>query len=217
MKDEKFYTLPEEIANVVTHAIGLALSIAGMVWIIVRTTRLGDPWAIVGGIVFGTTLATLYLASTLYHAVPCPRPKRIMRLFDHCAIYLLIAGTYTPFLLVSMRGPVGWTFFGILWGIACVGCAFKALFMGKWSRLSVGLYLAMGWFILIGIKPAIAYIPMGALLFMLVGGLAYTVGVLFYLSDRLPFNHAIWHCFVMAGSALHFFAILIYVLRPPVV
>ncbi len=209
----KHYSVLEEIASSVTHGIGAALSVVGLIWLIVRAVHIGDVLSIVSVVMFGCSLITLYLASTLYHALPWYGAKRLFRLFDHCAIYFLIAGTYTPFLLVSMRGPIGWTLFGILWGIACVGCAFKLFFIGRFDKISTALYVAMGWTALVVIKPAITYIPLGALVMMAVGGLAYTFGVFFYLNKRIPFNHAIWHCFVMAGSAVHFFAIVFYVLR----
>lgn len=212
----KQYSILEEIFNSVTHGIGAGLSVAGLVWLILRAVRVGDATSIVAVIVFGCSLLLLYLASTLYHAIPCINVKRVLRVFDHCAIYLLIAGTYTPFLLVSMRGSLGWTLFGILWGIACVGCAFKAFFTGRFDRVSTAMYVAMGWIVLVALKPAITYIPLGALVMMAIGGLAYTFGVFFYTNNKIPFNHAIWHCFVMAGSAIHFFAIIIYVLAPPV-
>ncbi|HOH43843.1 MAG TPA: hemolysin III family protein, partial [Candidatus Hydrogenedentes bacterium] len=137
-----------------------------------------------------------------------------LRVFDHCAIYLLIAGTYTPFLLVSLRGTTGWALFGVVWGIACVGCAFKAFFTGRFNKVSTAMYVAMGWIVLVAIKPAITHIPVGGLLMMLAGGLLYTFGVFFYANERVPYNHAIWHCFVMGGSAIHFFAVIIYVLTP---
>lgn len=202
--------------NSVTHGIGIALSLAGLVWLIVRAARFGDALSIVAVVLFGVSLLLMYLASTLYHAIPCVNVKRVFRIFDHCAIYLLIAGTYTPFLLVSIRGSLGWTFFGILWGIACVGCAFKAFFTGRFDKVSTAMYVAMGWIVLVVIKPAITYVPVGGLVMMAIGGLAYTFGVFFYTNNRIPFNHAIWHCFVMAGSALHFFAIIFYVLVNPV-
>jgi len=213
----KHYSILEEILNSVTHGIGAGLSIAGLVWLIVRAVRVGDTTSIVAVIVFGSSLFLLYLASTLYHAIPFINVKRVLRVFDHCAIYLLIAGTYTPFLLISMRGTLGWTLFGILWGIACVGCAFKAFFTGRFDRVSTAMYVAMGWFVLVAIKPAITYVPVGALVMMAIGGLAYTSGVFFYIYNRIPYNHAIWHCFVMAGSAIHFFAVIIYVLDKPMV
>jgi hemolysin III len=210
----KEYSILEEVMNSSTHALGFALSIAGLVWLILRAVKLQDTMSLVAVIVFGSSLIALYAASTLYHAIPCFNAKKVLRIFDHCAIYLLIAGTYTPFLLVSLRGPLGWTLFGVVWGIACVGCAFKAFFTGRFDRVSTAMYVAMGWIVLIAIKPAITHIPMGALLMMLAGGLLYTSGVFFYTNNRVPFNHAIWHCFVMAGSAFHFFAVIIYVLAP---
>ena len=219
MKSEvssKHYSVLEEIANSVTHGIGAGLSVAGLVWLILRAVRIGDAFSIVSVIVFGASLTLLYIASTLYHALPWQKIKLLFRKFDHCAIYWLIAGTYTPFLLVSMRGTVGWTLFGVLWGIAIVGTAFKLFFIGRFDRLSTAMYVVMGWTALVAIKPAIAYIPGPALFMMFIGGLAYTFGVFFYLNNRIPFNHAIWHCFVMAGSTVHFFAIIFYVLAMPV-
>ncbi|NLN93305.1 MAG: hemolysin III family protein [Candidatus Hydrogenedens sp.] len=204
----------EEIMNSATHGVGFGLSIAGLVWLILRAVSLHDVMSLVAVIVFGSSLIALYAASTLYHAIPCFSAKKVLRVFDHCAIYLLIAGTYTPFLLVSLRGPLGWTLFGVVWGIACVGCAFKAFFTGRFDRVSTAMYVAMGWIVLVAIKPAITHIPAGALVMMLIGGLLYTFGVFFYANDRVPFNHAIWHCFVMGGSAIHFFAVIIYVLAP---
>ncbi len=215
MVKDKHYGVLEEVLNSVTHGIGVGLSIAGLVWLILRAVWVGDTLGIVSVIIFGVSLLLLYLASTLYHAIPFVKVKRVFRIFDHCAIYLLIAGTYTPFLLVSMRGTWGWTLFGILWGIACVGCGFKAFFTGRFDRVSTAMYVAMGWIVLVALKPALTYVPLGALVMMAIGGLAYTFGVFFYVSNRIPFNHAIWHCFVMAGSAIPFFAIIIYVLDTP--
>jgi hemolysin III len=212
---EKHYPVLEEIANSVTHGIGAVLSVAGLVWLIVRAVHIGDMYSIVSVIIFGSSLFLLYLASTLYHAIPWPNVKRVLRKFDHCAIYWLIAGTYTPFMLVSMRGTVGWTMFGVLWGIACVGTAFKLFFIGRFDKIATFMYVAMGWIALVAIKPIITYVPSGALIMMLIGGIAYTAGVFFYMNSRIPYNHAIWHCFVMAGSALHFFAIIYYVLAFP--
>lgn len=212
---EKHYPVLEEIANSVTHGIGAFLSVLGLVWLIVRAVHIGDMYSIVSVIIFGVSLFLLYLASTLYHAVPWPRVKRVFRKFDHCAIYWLIAGTYTPFLLVSMRGTVGWALFGVVWGIACVGTAFKLFFIGRFDKISTFMYVAMGWIVLVAVKPALTYVPHGALVMMLIGGLAYTFGVFFYMNKRIPYNHAIWHCFVMAGSAVHFFAIVFYVLAFP--
>lgn len=212
---DKHYTKAEEVLNATTHGVGAVLSIAGLVWLVLRAVRVEDSLSVVSAIVFGSSLLLLYLASTLYHAIPFVNVKRVFRVFDHCAIYLLIAGTYTPFLLVSMRGTLGWTLFGILWGIAVVGCSFKAFFTGRFDRISTAMYVAMGWIVLVAIKPTVTYVPLGALIMMAIGGLAYTFGVFFYSNNRIPFNHAIWHCFVLAGSAFHFFAIIIYVLQNP--
>lgn len=212
---EKHYSLLEEIANSVTHGIGAALSVAGLVWLILRAIHVGDVFSVVSVIIFGSSLILLYLASTLYHAIPFQNAKRLLRKFDHCAIYWLIAGTYTPFLLVSMRGTVGWALLGVVWGIACVGTAFKLFFIGRFDKISTAMYVAMGWIVLVAIKPAITSVPAGALVLMLIGGLAYTFGVYFYMNNKIPYNHAIWHCFVMAGSAVHFFAVIFYVLAAP--
>ncbi len=212
---EKHYSLREEIANALTHGIGALLSLIGLVVMVLLAVWSGDPWKIVSASVFGGSMIALYLASTLYHAVPVPKLKHFFRKLDHSAIYLLIAGTYTPFLLVSMRGAWGWSLFGVLWGVAVVGCAFKAFFVGKWDKLSTALYLAMGWAVLVALKPAIEAVPVGGMVLMALGGLAYSVGVFFYVSDRIPYNHAIWHGFVLAGTAFHYFGVVFYVLLWP--
>ncbi|MCC6145619.1 MAG: hemolysin III family protein [Candidatus Hydrogenedentes bacterium] len=208
---EKAYSTGEELANVITHGIGALLSIAGGVLLIVLAALGADAWRIVGVTVFGITLVLLYLASMFYHALPYPDAKRIMRICDHCAIYLLIAGTYTPFLLGDMRGPWGWLLFGLLWGGAAIGCTIKLFFTGRFNKISTACYVAMGWAIVLALKPAIESVPVGAMVLMLAGGLSYTGGVVFYLWDRLPYNHAIWHCFVLGGSTMHYLAILFFV------
>jgi len=208
---ESRYTWQEEIANCVTHGLGVILSIVALTLLVVYASLGGDAWRIVSVSIFGATLIILYVASTLYHAFPQPPVKRVMRILDHSAIYLLIAGTYTPFLLVNMRGPWGWSLFGVLWGIAAAGCLFKALFIGRWDKVTTVLYIAMGWAILVAIKPALAVVPTGAMVLMLIGGISYTAGTLFYSWSRLPFNHAIWHLFVLGGSTTHFFAIFCFV------
>jgi hemolysin III len=176
-------------------------------------TYTNDLYRIIGVTVFGVTMLLMYLASTLYHAVPHPPVKRAMRIADHCAIYLLIAGTYTPFLIVSMRGFWGWTLFGVLWGAAMMGCIFKMFFTGKFDYLSTAMYVAMGWVAVLAIKPAIEMIPPGALALLVIGGLAYTGGVVFYIWERFPYNHAIWHCFVMTGTAVHFAAVYFFIAK----
>lgn len=205
------YTLGEEVANALTHGVGAVLSAAGLTAMVILAAMGADPWRIVGVTVFGVTMLLCYLCSTLYHALPHPRVKDVFRVLDHCAIYLLIAGTYTPFLLVSMRGTWGWTLFAIVWGAAILGCIFKLFHTGKFEKLSTAMYVAMGWAIIIAIKPAIEMVPAGAIVVIGIGGALYTVGALFYLWDRLPFNHAIWHLFVLGGSAAHFFAVLNWV------
>ncbi len=210
-KTEKHYTVGEEIANSLTHGLGTGLSIAALTLMVVFAAYSADPWRIVGVTIFGVSMVLLYLASTLYHAFPQPSVKRVLRVFDHCAIYLLIAGTYTPFLLVNMRGPWGWTLLVILWATAILGCAFKAFHTGRWDKTATLLYIVMGWTIVIALKPAVESVPVGAIVLMLLGGLAYTSGVGFYLWQRLPYHHAIWHVFVLGGSIFHFLAIFFFI------
>lgn len=215
---EAVHSVAEEIANSVTHGIGALFSVAGLTMLLIYALMAKDPWVIFGVTVFGSTLVLMYLASTLYHAFPQPGVKRVFRKIDHCAIYLLIAGTYTPFLLVSLRGPWGWSLFAVLWTIALAGCFFKVAFidagahLGWWDKVSTGLYVAMGWAIVIALKPTLELVPHAALILMALGGLAYTGGVVFYLWQRLPYNHAIWHLFVIAGSTLHFFAVFFFII-----
>jgi hemolysin III len=208
------YSLREEFFNSLTHGVGAAFSVAALTLMVVFAVFGADPWRIVSVSIFGATLIILYLASTLYHAFQHPVIKRYLRVFDHCSIYLLIAGTYTPFLLVSLRGPWGWSMFALLWSCAVAGCVFKMFCIGRWDKLATLMYVAMGWLVLIALKPVIDAVPVGALLLMLVGGLAYTGGVVFYLWDRIPYNHAIWHLFVLGGSLAHFFAIFFYIALP---
>lgn len=200
----------EELANTLTHGAGIALSIAGLVLLVVRAALYGDVWQIVSFSIFGISLIALYLASTLYHGYSSPRIKKILRTFDHSAIYLLIAGTYTPFLLISLRGPWGWSLFGIIWGLAIIGISFKVFFGHKYELISTIFYLLMGWVVIIAIKPLLAALPISGFLWLLAGGLAYSFGVVFYLWEKLPFNHAIWHGFVLAGSFFHFCAVFFY-------
>jgi hemolysin III len=208
----KRYSLAEEIANSVTHGVGVLLSIVGLIVLVNLAARHGNVWHIVSSSIFGTTLIMLYLTSTLYHSIPAPGAKKVLRLLDHVAIYLLIAGTYTPFLLVNLRGPWGWTLFALVWGIALTGILLKVSPLGHKRGLSLTLYLVMGWIILIAIKPLLSYLDPAGVRLLVGGGLAYTGGVIFYGWKRLPYNHAIWHLFVLAGSGFHFFAVLLYVL-----
>ncbi len=206
------YSWREEIANSVTHGIGLALSIAGLFVLVFIAAGNGNAWHIASAAVYGTTLVLLYAASTLYHAVRRPRLKRLLRVLDHSAIYLLIAGTYTPFTLVTLSGGWGWSLFGVVWGITVGGIVFKVLFLGRFRIFSVILYLMLGWLAIVAIKPIIDALPVGGLILLFAGGLAYSLGVIFYAWKSLPYHHAVWHLFVMSGSLLHYLAVLFFVI-----
>ena len=206
------YTLGEEIANSVTHGVGIVLGIAGLGVLTAFASLRGDAWHIVGCSIFGAAMILLYTTSTLYHSIPHPRAKAVLRTLDHSAIFILIAGTYTPFLLVNLRGPWGWSLFGVIWGLALIGIGLRIARGRRSTLLSVGLYVGMGWAVVVAIEPMLDGIAPGGLLLLLLGGLAYTLGVAFYVWKRLPYHHAIWHGFVLAGSILHFFAILFYVI-----
>lgn len=204
--------LAEEIANAVTHGIGAALSIVGLTLMVVWAALWGDTWRLVAVSIYGGTLVFLYLASTLYHAIQHFATKRVFHILDHVGIALLIAGTYTPILLIQMRNFYGWLFFGVIWGLAIVSASIKAFFTGQFVRVSTAAYVTMGWLALLLIKPMLATMGLGGMAWMLAGGLAYSLGVVPFLWERLPFNHAIWHLFVIGGSACHFIAIFRYVL-----
>ena len=198
----------EEILNSYTHGVGLASSIAGFVVLLILAARYGTAWHIAGCIIYGSSLICLYLASTLYHGIPLLRWKRILKIFDHSAIYLLIAGTYTPFLLVNLRGTWGWSLLGVIWGCAMAGITFKFWFVDHAKALSTALYLAMGWLVLVAAKPLVAHVSAIGLRWLVAGGVLYTVGVVFYASRRVPYSHAVWHLFVMAGSVCHYLAVI---------
>lgn len=200
------YSLGEEIANAITHGIGVGLAIAMLVLLIVQAARHGTAWHVVSYTLFGSMMVILYLASTLYHSIPPAR--KVFRRIDHAAIFLLIAGTYTPFCLVSLRGAWGWTLFGIVWGLAIIGVVMKTAFAHKYEKASVAVYILMGWLVVIAAKPAMANIDKDSLIALFIGGLSYTGGVVFYAWEKLPYNHAIWHLFVLGGSIAHFFAVL---------
>ena len=204
----------EEIANTVTHGVGLLLSIAGFVVLLVFAMLRGTVWHVVACTIYGATLICLYSASTLYHAAASARLKRALKIFDHSAIYLLIAGTYTPFLLLNLRGPWGWSLFGVIWGLALAGILFKFWFVDHWEHLSTAVYVLMGWLVLVATKPVLAHVPSTTLLWLLAGGLFYSAGVIFYVWKQLPYNHAVWHVFVLAGSTCHYFAVLRSILAP---
>ena len=209
------YSVGEEIAHAITHGAGAILGIIGLCVLVAKSVLYGDIWHVVASAIFGASLIVLYTASTVYHAVPNVQAKRILRIIDHSSIYLLIAGTYTPFTLVTLHGPWGWSLFAVTWGLAFFGIIFKLFFPGKFEKLSVGIYLVMGWCAVVAAKPLMAALPNGGLLLMLLGGLAYTGGVVFYVAKKLKYHHAIWHVFVLLGSVLHFFAVLLYVIPGP--
>ena len=204
----------EEIANCATHGVGLALSVAGFVALVALAWAYGDAWHIVSCGVYGASLVALYLASTLYHGARAPRAKQLFQAFDHCGIYLLIAGTYTPFTLVTLRGPWGWTLFGLVWGLALAGILFRVLFGTRYRPVAVASYVMLGWLCVVAVKPILELVPLGALVWIAAGGLTYTAGVFFFAAKRIPHHHAIWHLFVLGGSICHYVAVLLYVLPP---
>ncbi|MGC4017287.1 MAG: hemolysin III family protein [Luteolibacter sp.] len=202
----------EELASSITHGIGAALSVAALVGMLLAAK--GEPYKIVSASVFGSTLVLLYLSSTLYHAFSGPRLKALFQLFDHACIYLLIAGSYTPLTLVSLRGPWGWSLLGVVWFLALAGVVIKSVFSGKKDHwISTALYIAMGWLVVIAIGPMMKALPSGGLAWLVAGGLCYTLGTIFFAWRRLPYNHAIWHLFVLAGSACHVAAVQLHILR----
>lgn len=203
-------TVGEEIANSVTHGVGVLLSLIALPTLIVAAVARDDVWQIVGGAIFGGTLLVLYSASTLYHALPGPRAKRVFRVLDHAAIYLLIAGTYTPFALGALRGGWGWSLLAAVWTLATIGIVLKATSSRRLARLSTAVYLLMGWLIVIALRPLVEKIGLGGLGWLLAGGLAYTAGVIFFAWERLRYGHMVWHLFVLAGSVFHFIAVLRY-------
>lgn len=208
---ERTLSAGEELANCITHGLGLAAAAAAVPILVVAAASRGDAWGVVGGAVFGATLVLLYAASALYHAIPVgrlPRAKRVCRVLDHAAIYLLIAGTYTPFVLGPLRGPWGWALFGSVWGLAVAGVVLKASVGFRFPRLSTAVYLLMGWLVLIAAGPLAASVGRAGLAWLLAGGACYTAGVAFFAWDRLRYAHAVWHLFVAAGSVCHFFAVL---------
>lgn len=205
-------TYAEEIVNSITHGIGLVLSAAGWAVLLVFATLFGDQWHILSCGIYGGTLVFLYGASTLYHSARTPRMKRILRLVDHVAIFLLIAGTYTPFTMGLLRDGWSWTLLALVWGLAVAGLLFKLFSKHRFHWGATVLYLLMGWISVLFIQPMWMALPTGALLLIAAGGMAYTVGVIFYGWHSLPYSHAIWHVFVLVGSALHYFAVALYVL-----
>lgn len=215
MKDQKIvnrYSLVEEKMNVVSHAAGLVLSIVALVFLVARAIEYGDAWHIVSFSIFGFSLILLYTASTFYHCTQSPTLRTRLNIIDHASIYVLIAGTYTPFTLVTLNGSTGWVIFGISWGLAISGLILKLFFTGKYNVISTTMYVFMGWIIIFAIKPLIHHLPLKGLLWLFAGGISYTMGAILYSIDKIKFNHAIFHLLVLNGSFCHFVSVYFYVL-----
>ena len=205
------YTEKEEIFNTISHGLGLILSIPALIVLVVYANIEGNIWHIVSFSIYGSSLLILYLASTLYHGAKNPELKQKLNVFDHAAIYVLIAGTYTPFALVTLNGFWGWLIFGIVWGIALIGLVLKLFYTGRFRKISTLAYVLMGWVVIIAIKPLINNLSGDGLFWLFIGGVFYTVGAVFYLLKKLPYSHGIFHVFVLLGSLSHFFAVFYYV------
>ncbi len=206
-------TISEEVFNSITHGIGLGLSIAALCLMVVTASGTGNPWHIVSAAIFGSSLIILYMSSTIYHSVQHPGIKKVFRTLDHISIYILIAGSYTPISIGLLRGGLGWTLFGLEWGFALIGIFFKIFFGHKLEALSTTGYVIMGWLILMAFYPVVSMVETGGIVFLVAGGVAYTIGVPFYFMDeKYKYFHSIWHLFVLAGSICHFFAIQLYLI-----
>ncbi|MFH1000070.1 MAG: hemolysin III family protein [Bacteroidota bacterium] len=208
----KKYERKEEILNVISHGIGFLLSVAALVLLVVFASIDGSVWHIVSYSIYGTSLVVLYLASTLFHWSKKPSRRLKLNVFDHASIYVLIAGTYTPLMLVTLRGPWGWSLFGVVWGMAILGIVLKLFFTGRYNKISTMAYLVMGWVVVIALKSLIANLNTPGLIWLAIGGVSYSVGAVFYLLNKIPYNHAIFHLFVLGGSIAHFVTIFWYVL-----
>ena len=208
----KYYPPIEEKTNIISHGIGFILSIVALLLLVTHAVRYGNILHIVSFSIFGTSLIILYAASTVYHRTKDPVLRNRLRVFDHASIYVLIAGTYTPFTLITLNGPLGWSILGISWGMAVTGIILKLFLTGKYKLISTLMYVFMGWIIIFAIKPLINNLPVEGLLWLVAGGMSYTVGAIIYSIKRIKFNHAIFHMFVLAGSACHFVTVFIYVL-----
>ena len=211
MSNQTSYTVKEERLNVLSHFIGLVLSVIALILLLIKSISTGDIWTIVSFSIYGLSLVILYLASTLYHRAKTPSTRRRLNVFDHAAIYILIAGTYTPYTLVSLHGKIGWIFFGIIWGIALWGVLFKLFFTGKFNKLSTLLYVLMGWIVIFVSKPLLENLSTPGLVWLAIGGLFYTIGAVLYIREKMRYNHAIFHIFVLLGSISHFISIYYYV------
>ncbi|HVC91928.1 MAG TPA: hemolysin III family protein [Acidobacteriaceae bacterium] len=202
--------LGDILANAITHGVGAAFALAGAAYVIMASTH-GNAWQLIGCSIYGVTLVLVYICSTLYHSLVRTRARHVFHILDHSSIYLLIAGTYTPFCLVSLRGQLGWTLFAIVWSLAIAGVVFKSLAIGRFEMASAVIYLGMGWLAIFAMRPLLHAVSWHGLLWLGVGGVAYTVGIVFFAFDRVPYFHGIWHVWVLAGSIAHYFAILFYV------
>lgn len=211
-QEVKFYSPLEEKINILSHAAGLLLSLIALLLLVTRASLYGNAWHIVSASIFGVSLIALYAASTTYHSAKKPEARVQLRIIDHATIYILIAGTYTPFTLVTLNGSVGWIIFGISWGLAVSGIILKLFFTGRFNLLSTLMYVFMGWIIVFAVKPLVAALPTEGLYWLVAGGLSYTIGAIIYSIKSIPLNHAIFHLFVLAGSICHFFVIYFYVL-----
>lgn len=212
-KARRKYTLGEEIFNSVTHGIGTVLSVGGTVVLIIFAAIYNDAWAVVSSAIFGASLIVLYTMSTLYHAITNNTAKKFFRIMDHNTIFFLIAGTYTPLTLTVLRGVLGWVLFGIVWGAAILGIVFNSIDLEKYSKPSIACYIAMGWVIIFAIRPLMEALPQISLVFLLLGGVLYTLGVIFYAIKKVKYFHSIWHIFTLGGSVFHYFAILISIIQ----
>ena len=206
------YSVAEEIFNALTHGVGALFAVAALTLMIVFASLYGNAWHIVSVTIYGTTLVLLYLASTLYHSFTNEKLKDIFKLLDHSAIFLLIAGTYTPFMLVTIRGVLGWVLLSVVWVFAILGIILKIFFVGRFKIISTVFYLLMGWLIVVAMKPLIAALPVAGLRLLIAGGILYTLGSVFYIRKSKAFNHGVWHLFVLGGSVCHFLSVLLYVL-----
>jgi len=205
------YSRGHELANSLTHGVSALLSIAGLAVLVSLAARRGNAWHVVSCSIYGATLVLLFLASTLYHSFTAPQVKRVLRVMDHASIYLLIAGSYTPFMLVNLRGPWGWSLFGVVWGLALIGVVLKVFFIGRFRYASTAIYLLMGWLVVIAIRPLARALPAGGLILLAAGGLLYTGGAVLYHFKSLPYHHAVWHLFVLAAAIAQYFAVMFYV------
>ncbi|MBQ2826472.1 MAG: hemolysin III family protein [Clostridia bacterium] len=212
-KPKPLYTLGEEISNAITHGVGAGLSVAGTVLLIIRAAILSDAMAVVASAIYGGSLILLYMMSTMYHSLTNKTAKNVFRIFDHCTIFVLIAGTYTPYTLVTLRGWIGWSIFGTLWGLTALGIVFNSISIEKAKKFSLVAYIIMGWCILIALKPTVQGLGFYGMLFVLLGGIFYTVGIIFYKMKKVRYMHSVWHLFVLAGSIFQYFSIFFWVIK----